>query len=300
MRFRWDWIERVLSVPYVPTLGPVHPDSPLPHLFAAVVAAAGTGCFLPYDKDRRWSDRKAERVLVDGIEHDRRRTLVPTFLERGAGTVRVHVYWDGLASAVDLARHLADVHGAARARVVSFLGPDEVEARAQGSTRVQLKDFNDGPGRVPDVPVQEAKQLPEGAGFAEFAEAMAADGFAFLHGQIRTGTVGPVLVVSHGGRVAGAIGPMETMADAAGAVRLLPQYFGVLPQHRGRGYGRALWRAAMHWGHQHGAAYQLLQTEVGGASDRLCAAEGLESLGAVHQMEARAPGGREVGPMFRS
>lgn len=47
----------------------------------------------------------------------------------------------------------------------------------------------------------------------------------------------------------------------------------------------ALWRAAMRWGHQHSAAYQLLQTEVGGASDRLCAAEGLTSLGFVNQKD---------------
>ncbi|GGJ60660.1 GNAT family N-acetyltransferase [Streptomyces brasiliensis] len=73
------------------------------------------------------------------------------------------------------------------------------------------------------------------------------------------------------------------MTDASGAARLLPQYFGVLPRYRGHDYGRTLWRAAMHWGHQHGAAYQLLRTEVGGASDRLCAAEGLTSLGFVNQ-----------------
>ncbi|MEU6006732.1 GNAT family N-acetyltransferase [Streptomyces sp. NPDC047453] len=79
---------------------------------------------------------------------------------------------------------------------------------------------------------------------------------------------------------------METMADVGGAARLLPQYFGVLPRYRGQGYGRALWRAAMQWGHQHSAAYQLLQTEVGGVSDRLCAAEGLASLGFVYQREA--------------
>ncbi|MFE9454536.1 hypothetical protein [Streptomyces sp. NPDC006739] len=47
MRFRWDWIERVMPVPYVPTLGPVHPGSSLPDLFAAVVATAATGRFLP-------------------------------------------------------------------------------------------------------------------------------------------------------------------------------------------------------------------------------------------------------------
>ena len=74
---------------------------------------------------------------------------------------------------------------------------------------------------------------------------------------------------------------MEIMPDLLGAARLLPQYFGVLPEYRRRGLGRALWRAAMHWGHTHGAAYQILQTEVDGASDTLCQSEGLRTLGFV-------------------
>ncbi|WP_329525223.1 hypothetical protein [Streptomyces sp. NBC_01462] len=36
------------------------------------------------------------------------------------------------------------------------------------------------------------------------------------------------------------------------------------------------------------ATYQILQTQVGGVSDRLCAAEGLASLEVVHQTEALA------------
>jgi hypothetical protein len=38
---------------HVPMLGPVRWEDPLPELFEAVVEAAGTGGFLPYDKDRR-------------------------------------------------------------------------------------------------------------------------------------------------------------------------------------------------------------------------------------------------------
>ncbi|MGW3850300.1 GNAT family N-acetyltransferase [Streptomyces fagopyri] len=286
MRFRWDWVEPVMPVPYVPTLGPVHPGVPLPDLFDAVVEAAGTGRFLPHDKDRRWSDRKVEQVLVDAIQHHRRQTLVPTLVDRGARTVRVHAYTsapESLAGASDLARHLAHVHGAARARVVSFLAPGQPDELAEGGVRVQLRDFTAGPGPAPGLPVQEFHQLPAGAGFGVFASAMAADGFAFLYERMRAGKTGPVLTVLHEGQVAGAIGPMETMPDAAGTLRLLPQYFGVLPQYRGRGYGRALWRAAMHWGHEHGAAYQIPQTEVGGTSDRLCSTEGLASLGVTLQ-----------------
>jgi GNAT superfamily N-acetyltransferase len=57
--------------------------------------------------------------------------------------------------------------------------------------------------------------------------------------------------------------------------------FGVRPEYRGYGLGRLLWRATMHWGQRHQAAYQLLQTQVGGASDRLCQSEGLTDLGLV-------------------
>jgi GNAT superfamily N-acetyltransferase len=82
-------------------------------------------------------------------------------------------------------------------------------------------------------------------------------------------------------QIVGAIGPMEIRPDAVGRPQLMPQYLGVLPEWRGHGFGRALWRGAMQWGQDHGAAYQLLQTEVDGASDALCQAEGLKSLGFV-------------------
>jgi hypothetical protein len=47
------------------------------------------------------------------------------------------------------------------------------------------------------------------------------------------------------------------MPDSSGITRLLPQYFGVLPEHRG--LGRSLWRAAMHWGQQHQAREYVAQ-----------------------------------------
>jgi GNAT superfamily N-acetyltransferase len=110
---------------------------------------------------------------------------------------------------------------------------------------------------------------------------MAADGFAFLDTRMRETETGPVLVCQRDGQVAGAIGPMDIMPDSRGTARLLPQYFGVLPEYRGHGLGRSLWRAAMRWGQEHQAAYQNLQTEVGGASDHLCQSEGLTDLGLV-------------------
>ncbi|WP_328406483.1 GNAT family N-acetyltransferase (plasmid) [Streptomyces sp. NBC_00390] len=283
MRFHWDWLHPVIRVPYVPTIGPVHPDTLAPRLFDDVLSVAGTGAFLPYDKDQRWATSKDETILVEHIEHTSARTLIPTVARRGHGTLTVYVYGPAGDEAADLASKLAAGHGAATARAITFHGPDEQPPTGTAVTRVQLRTFTPSQPADQADPVRPVADLPEPvrATFAAFADRLTSDGFAFLHGQMQAGAVGPVLAVTDGSRVVGAIGPMETMTDSAGATRLLPQYFGVLPEHRGHGYGRMLWRAAMAWGAAHGASYQLLQTETGGASDRLCQAEGLRSLGFV-------------------
>ncbi|MEU5384182.1 GNAT family N-acetyltransferase [Kitasatospora cineracea] len=287
MRLTWDWMSPVVTVPFVPTLGPVHPDALTPALFADVIDVAGTGRFLAHDKDRRWSDTKDEQVLPLDIVHRLGLTLIPTLSARGTGTLKVHLYGDpgdGHQEAAELAAKLASNHGTAKARVLSFQAPGKAGRTTSGAcTRVQLREFSaDRPTVQPDA-VRPLEAHPEAvrATFADFANKLAGDGFAFLHSRMMAGGVGPVLVTITDGLVVGAIGPMETMPDPAGRTRLLPQYFGVLPDHRGHGHGRSLWRAAMHWGHTNGADYQLLQTELGGASDTLCRSEGLSDLGII-------------------
>lgn len=288
MRFRWDWLRPVVTVPFVPTIGPVHPSVLTEDLFTDTLIAASTDRFLRYDKDLRWSDAKDETVLVEDVIHKPGETLIPTLSRHGSGTVKVHVYGvqpGTLLVASELAQKLCAVNGAAKARIVRFLGPESPWGRG---TRIQLKDFRAQPCPPPAGPVRSFTEWPASVQrtFADFAEEMAADGFAFLYGRMQAGAVGPVLVASAIGKVAGAIGPMEIRPDAIGVQQLMPQYFGVRVDHRGQGFGRLLWRAAMHWGQSHGAAYQLLQTEVGGASDRLCRAEGLQSLGFTHSQPA--------------
>lgn len=288
MRFRWDWLRPVLTAPYVPTIGPVHPSVLTEDLFADILRTAGTRRFLPYDKDLRWSDTKDERVLAEDITHRPGETLIPTLLARGTGTIKIYAYGVEPASritAAELAQKLRATHGANKARVVRFLGPEYATRFPQG-TRIQLRDFSAGPCPPTRSPVTAFSDLPASVRrtFVTFADRMAEDGFAFLYSRMQVGGIGPVLVATANSQAAGAIGPMDIRPDAIGQPQLMPQYFGVLPEHRGRGLGRALWRAAMRWGQDHGATYQLLQTEVGGASDTLCQAEGLKSLGFVVTM----------------
>ncbi|MER8194689.1 GNAT family N-acetyltransferase [Streptomyces microflavus] len=284
MFFRWDWLQPQLTAPIVPTLGHIHPDALTVGIFEDILRAAETGDFLPYDKNRRWGGEKDEKVLREDVVHQPEHTLIPTLIPRGRGTVKVFAY--GLPDSVtdeaaELAAKLAARHDVVNARVVRPLGPETAHPHG---TRIQLKDFTAGPCPAPDGPVRRVTDWPTAVQetFAPFAKAMAAEGLAFLHARVQEGHCGPVLTASVKNRIVGAIGPMEIRPDAIRRPQLMPQYFAVLPEARGQGLGRLLWRAAMHWGQSHGAAYQLLQTEVGGPSDKLCLSEGLTSLGFSH------------------
>ncbi|WP_030744623.1 GNAT family N-acetyltransferase [Streptomyces sp. NRRL F-5135] len=288
MFFCWDWLRPVLTAPIVPTLGPVHPAALTVSMFEDILRAADTGDFLPYDKDRRWGDEKDEKVLREDVVHQPEHTLIPTLTRRGRGTVKVFAY--GLRDSVveeaaELAAKLAATHDVVNARVVRPLGPETAHPHG---TRIHLMDFTTGPCPDPDGPVRPVTDWPASVQetFAPFAQAMVADGLAFLHARMQAGRCGPVLASAVEDRIVGAIGPMEIRPDAIGRPQLLPQYFAVLPETRGQGLGRVLWRAAMHWGQSHGAAYQLLQTEVNGPSDLLCQAEGLTFLGFTHTTSA--------------
>ncbi|MFE7047134.1 GNAT family N-acetyltransferase [Streptomyces californicus] len=288
MFFRWDWLRPQLTAPIVPTLGPIHPDTLTVSVFEDILRAADTGDFLPYDKDRRWGGEKDEKVLREDVIHQPEHTLIPTLSRRGRGTVKVYAY--GLRDTVvdeaaELAAKLASTHDVAGARVVRPLGPETAHPRG---TRIQLKDFAARPCPAPDGPVRPVAAWSAAVQetFAPFAEAMTGDGLAFLHAQMQAGRCNPVLAAAVEDRIVGAIGPMEIQPDAIGRPQLMPQYFAVLPEARGQSLGRVLWRAAMHWGQSHGAAYQLLQTEVEGPSDRLCRAEGLTCLGFSHTTQA--------------
>ncbi|MFE0421385.1 GNAT family N-acetyltransferase [Streptomyces sp. NPDC058953] len=288
MFFRWDWLRPQLTAPIVPTLGPVHPDALTVGIFEDTLRAAATGEFLPYDKDRRWGGEKDEKVLREAVVHQPEHTLVPTLTRRGHGAVKVFAF--GLRDSVveeaaELATKLAAAHDVAGARVVRPLGPETAHPRG---TRIQMKDFTTDACPAPDGPVRPVTTWPAAVQetFAPFSEAMAGDGLAFLHTQMQAGQCGPVLAAAIENRIVGAIGPMDVRPDAIGRPQLMPQYFAVLPEARGRGLGRVLWRAAMHWGQSHGAAYQLLQTEVDGSSDRLCQSEELASLGFTHTTSA--------------
>lgn len=281
MRLRPDWLSNALTVAYVPTLGPVHPRAATPAVFHDVFTAQ-PGRFLPYDKAARWSNRKDETVLVNQIQHTAAQTIIPTVtLRRG----QVTAYHYAAAppdprGAQDHIRKLAADCGVSAGRIVWF--QHARPPAAVRCVRVMLADTTrPDPRPTPHVDVLDDCPPAVRATFAAFA-ARTGDGLAHLARCLAAGMVtGPVLVAVDGDVVVGAIGPLHTWPGPDGRRQLLPQYFTVLPDHRRAGHGRALWRAAQHWGHTHHAAYQVLQVVPDSPAETLYCGEGVHALGYV-------------------
>ena len=88
---------------------------------------AGTGRFLPYDKDRRWTDRKDEHVLPRAIIQEPGLVMIPTLRTGRASCVRVYIYsrqpQSALNQAGEVGRRLCEQHDAAKGRLTWFLPP---------------------------------------------------------------------------------------------------------------------------------------------------------------------------------
>lgn len=148
MAIRWDWLQPLISVPYVPSLGPVHPGAVTARLLADVTGIAGTGRFLPYDKDLRWGGRKDESVLADAIVQEPGLVLVPVLSTRRASCVKVCVYSreprEALGRAAELGRRLCAGHDAGKGRLMWFLPPGSAPDPVAARVRIQMRAF--GPG----------------------------------------------------------------------------------------------------------------------------------------------------------
>ncbi|WP_198345806.1 N-acetyltransferase [Nocardiopsis gilva] len=217
----------MFGVPYVPTLGPVHPD--------AITPACGGSRrqqrhrpVPPARPGRPLGGAKDGQILTGHIEAASGRVMVPTLLGRGHGLLTAHHYGPlDVDQALEDAGKLAADQGAAEARI--FWLAREPHPEAGRCRRILLKTFRDvepppEPGRVLTLHTASAGVRGTWPGFAA---AMAHTGFAALGDRMRAGgTDEPVLVTVAEGRIVGAIGPMATLPDPLGRLRLLPSTSG--------------------------------------------------------------------------
>ena len=257
MSFSVELLQEHMAVPFVPTLGVVHPLARRAAI-EGVLSSASSDIFLPYDKDRRWFDKKAENVLPELIKQSESATIIPT-INNSSKLVKVYHYsrlhetWGELSRQhQSLLPHFAghaiqticfsDVKDAACQAATVFIAEKEIITAATHRNVVELKD-------LPRVVAQTLPRLAEGD--------IENSGFPFLWEQFAQDKLrAPVLVTVDGNEITGAVGPLEIMVDAIGKVTRYPVFFGVSINARRKGSGSELWKAAISWAHSHDVEYR--------------------------------------------
>lgn len=202
---------------------------------------------------------------------------IPTVSTRAGNLLKVYCYAPDephLNEIADWLHTWSSLFEAEAGRIIWF-----GDIPAGSKNHLLLKTFSEQDKRSYG-PVMNLTDCDAADTFSNFAEQLRVDGFAFLHQRMKAGFLdGPILVAVDDRRIVGAIGPLGILLDPIGTPTQPPQYFAVHPDYRNRGHGRALWRAAMAWGFQHGAVYKVLQAASGSAAERLYISEDLSTLG---------------------
>jgi len=112
------------------------------------------------------------------------------------------------------------------------------------------------------------------------------ESFDFLWREfiVKNKLLSPIICVVKGKRIIGAIGPLDILKDAWGALQLLPPYFGVEEKLRKKGYGEKLWKAAMSLAYQKGARYTLVQNIPNSPADHFYEKQGLMKKSEVYSI----------------
>lgn len=278
MSFSTDLFLDQMTVPFVPTLGAVHPRA-LAASVAGVLGFSHDGSFLPYDKERRWGGEKRERLLKEHIFQDNNQTVIPTYQAGTSPLVRLYSY--GAAVIPEgLQDRLQKLYPQAKMQAVSFgtgddFKPDSIvflyEADAPSpaaKTRViSLEALS------PDVAKTLgllAKGDPDNSGFL------------FLKERLTQGhDDGDIFVIAEDGIISGVVGPLRTMTDAKGRLTRYPVYYGVSIEARRKGCGSELWSTALNWAHKEGVQYIVLQARANSPAEYFYRQMGLTPLGSV-------------------
>lgn len=278
MSFDADLFLKQTDVPFVPTLGAVHPRA-LAASVSGLISFAHDGTFLPYDKEKRWGGVKRERVLKDHIFQDESQTVIPTYQDGTVPLVRLYCY--GVPALLEsVHKKFRKLYPQTRIQAVSF-GADQ-------DFKPDSIVFLCGMGlSILSVETQTSSLSVLSPDIAKTIGLLAENdpdngGFAFLKERLeQNNDDGEIFVTVENGTITGAVGPLKTMTDAAGKLTCYPVYYGVSKEYRRKGLGRALWSTAINWAQKNYVQYVVLQAQAGSPAEYFYHGLGLVSLGGV-------------------
>lgn len=265
-------ISRFVNTPYLPVLGPVHPNEVRDELLLTLFNAGGV--LLPYDKATRWGSIPTETITG----YETTDTMLCIATETAGKHKRQYIYTDS--------KGLPGSGG--YSETITFSQASRALRKGEHGSVIFLDDFS---RRIEKGQLDDAICLLSDLSSEQqdnFANYLGGDpavyGLEVAVQKEKENPGGfPILVYVKSDAILGVLGPLNVLEDSVGVKRLLPCYFIVSPEHRKQGIGTHLWYAMRTWAITAGANYTILQAELGGDAERFYGSNGLQKLGHVYR-----------------
>ncbi len=260
----------IIQVPYLPILGPVHPEEISDTLLEQLYASSIQNLVLPYDKSQRWYKEPIERIYKDGIIRNKDGVTIRTTTPRGD---RWYIYGNHHTS--------AEMKG----MIIRFSPVPRATIDGELCTVIFMDTYKEV-NSVKNTQILHAHEVTQSQvqQIKAMGDHASQQGFTML---VDTGRVTsrdePTLVYLKDKKVAGAIGPLSILRDSRGILRVLPCYFGVDMTKERQGIGSLLWQAVRQWGVEHNAQYKVLQAEQGSPAEHFYRSQKMQCLGYVYK-----------------
>lgn len=266
----YNLIARRITFPYLPLLGPIHPQEISQQLICNIFNSSETDTVLPHDKQIRWGRRPNERIVSHNIV-DKSVTI------QTESNSKNFLYIYGPYSGSMESSISTIITFSKKARTLQLLERCSV---------IYIDTYNED--IINASPYIYAYQLnsDEQNEIANLGDKDSMSGFRYLldNGRLQD-TNSPTIVIKQDGIISGAIGPHTILNDSLGVKRLLPCYFGVSQTARRQGIGKRLWNQSRYWASSHGAEYALLQADYDSPAAYFYEAVGLKKIGYVYRRE---------------
>lgn len=278
------------DVIYLPVLGPVYiSKKPTKTLLSDLLSNSMTDEFLMYDKNKRWFNKKMDKILISDILCRNTDIFIP-LVDKLRNVLKIFYYSNKTANQtnIDDAKTIfTKIMIRNELKGLFFYCFNEPDAKNKFiCNNIYLKKINanDNLIAIPKNIYYYDQLSPEiQSTLGELGKEKDLINFSFLMKNIINDNINPDSIVCavDNNKIIGAIGPLNIEKDAFGTCQLFPPNFGITKKMRRLGTGEALWKSAMSYAFKKGVEYSLVQNASGSSASRFYKKQGLINSGNI-------------------
>jgi len=276
---------------YIPVLGPVYTSGKsIKKLLFDVLKNSETDKFLSYDKNKRWLQKRGEKIILSSIVYNNKEMYLPV-KDGFRNILKIFRYSNDspdnitIATAKKICRKLKTTQEINGARFYFFKEPKINMDFVCHNIYFKKISSNDNFLELPKE-INNYNRLSNKIRltFSRLEKEPGLESFSFLWKEFlnKNKVVNPIFCAVSKNKIIGAIGPIDVLKDVRGKLFLLPPYFGVIKKMRERGIGEKLWKTAMKSACKIGAQYVLVQNIPDSSADWFYKKQGLSVAGKIY------------------